>query len=86
MIFLISFIGIVLGGIAGFYGMAVLITLALVNASSCQSYGVPYTAPFAPLTLSAVRKTVAREGFKPDMKNATIEQLVGAGGKKDDGK
>ena len=74
------------GGIAGFYGMAVLITLTLVNASSCQSYGVPYTAPFAPLTLSAVRKTVAREGFKPDMKNATIEQLVGAEGKKDDGK
>ncbi len=74
--------GVAAGGLAGFFGMAVLIALTLVNAGACGSYGVPYTAPITPFTPSAMRDVITRVGFKRMQKRtANLEELNGSGGK-----
>lgn len=51
---------IVLGGIAGLYGLAVGSMVVLMNVCAVKNNGVPYTAPIAPFSLPAMRDVATR--------------------------
>lgn len=71
--------GVILGGLLGFFGIAVILIVTLVNACVTQSYGVPYTSPVSPFTLRAMRDVLTRVGFKRMEKhNMLVEELNGS--------
>ena len=51
---------IIMGGIAGLYGIMLGYAGILVHLCSLRSFGVPYTSPIAPATLSDLKDTFIR--------------------------
>lgn len=75
---LLRFGFIVVGGVFGFYGIALLSLVTLFNICSLSSFGTPYTAPISPFSKSAMRDTFYRIGFKKMQKRtAKIQDLDG---------
>lgn len=71
--------GVAMGGLLGFFGMAVLITATLVNACVTDSFAVPYLAPISPFTFKALRDVITRVGFKRMEKQVIrVEELNGS--------
>ena len=78
---ILRLLGVILGGMAGYFGIAVLIVVTLVNAGATDGFGVPYTAPLFPFTLRAMRDVATRVGFRRmQERTASIEKLNGSGG------
>lgn len=78
---ILRLLGVILGGMAGHFGIAVLIVVTLVNAGATDGFGVPYTAPLFPFTLRAMRDVATRVGFRRmQERTASIEKLNGSGG------
>lgn len=74
----LRFLYILLGGTMGLYGMALLSAMVLTNVCALSTFGVPHTAPIAPLTLGAMRDTFVRVGFKRMQKHsAQLRHLRG---------
>lgn len=57
---LIRFPFLFLGGFLGFFGIALGIIALLIQLGSMESFGIPYTEPFAPLNLNSWGDTIAR--------------------------
>lgn len=55
---------IVLGGIAGIYGIMLGVGMLFVNICVINPYGVPYSAPFSPLSVKSLGDTFIRQGWK----------------------
>ena len=55
---------ILLGGTTGIYGVMVATALLVVNISSIEVYGVPYTAPISPFYKPAMEDTFIRRSWK----------------------
>ncbi len=55
---------ILIGGFTGIFGVLILLTLILINICSIDPYGIPYTSPFAPFDVRAMRDGVLRLGWK----------------------
>lgn len=70
---------VIVGGTMGFFGIAVLGTLMLVNACATDCYAIPYTAPITPFTLRAMHDVFIRTSIKKHPKSGTIEELNGTG-------
>lgn len=71
--------GVAMGGLLGFFGMAVLMTATLVNACVTDSFAVPYLAPVSPFTLKALRDVITRVGFKRmEREVIRVEELNGS--------
>lgn len=70
-------LNVLLGGALGFFGIALLGTVMLVNACVTDSFAVPYTAPLTPFTLRAMRDVLSRVSTKKRPTNETIEKLNG---------
>lgn len=73
-------VNVFLGGLAGFFGIAVFGTVMLVNACATDSFAVPYTAPLTPFTLKAVKDILFRSRRSGAGGDMTIEELNGAKG------
>lgn len=70
---------IVAGGMLGLFGITVVGVVVFFRICSKNAYGVPYTAPFAPITFkSIVRDTFYRAGWrKLSGSDMTVQQLSG---------
>jgi len=70
---------IVAGGTFGLFGITVVGVVIFFRMCSKNTYGVPYTAPFAPVTLkSIIRDTFRRESWKKlSDTDMTVQQLSG---------
>lgn len=55
---------ILIGGFTGIFGVLIFLTVILVNICSIDPYGIPYTSPFAPFDVKAMRDGVLRLGWK----------------------
>ena len=73
--------GVALGGTLGFFGIAVMIVITLVNACATDCYAVPYVSPISPFTFQALRDVITRVGFRRmERQDVLIEELNGSGG------
>lgn len=71
--------GVALGGLLGFFGIAILMTATLVNACVTDSFAVPYLAPVSPFTFRALRDVVTRVGFRRmEREVIRVEDLEGS--------
>lgn len=76
---ILRFAFIICGGLMGLYGIAVLTMLVLVNICSLNNFGMPYTSPIAPFSLTSMRDTFMRLSFKKiGGKNIKLQNLTGA--------
>lgn len=55
---------ILVGGITGIYGLMLGAAALFVNICALNPYGVPYSAPFSPLTVKSLNDTLIRTGWK----------------------
>ena len=55
---------IIIGGTTGVFGVFIFLTLVAVSICSMSPYEVPFSAPFAPFDLRAMRDGVLRIGWK----------------------
>lgn len=79
---ILRFLNVILGGLFGFFGIAVLLAVVLVNACVTDSFAVPYMAPLSPFTVRAMRDVITRQSFlRMEKYTAKINELNGAGGK-----
>ncbi len=70
---------VILAGMTGLYGLTIGMCVMYANICSLSSYGVPYSAPLSPLTVSSVGDTVFREGWKKLAKRKVrVNSLEGA--------
>ena len=61
---IIRIIFIILVGFTGIYGLMLGIGVLFVNICAINPYGVPYSAPLSPLTVSSLGDTLFRQGWK----------------------
>ncbi|MEG2429676.1 MAG: spore germination protein, partial [Oscillospiraceae bacterium] len=75
---ILRFAFIFAGGLFGLYGITLLGLVVLFNICSLASFGTPYMSPISPFSLSAMRDTFIRVGFKKMQKTtAKIQDLNG---------
>ncbi len=55
---ILRILNVILGGTVGFFGIAIVSLIILVNACATDSYAVPYTAPITPFTLRAMKDAI----------------------------
>lgn len=61
---ILRFAFIIIGGLAGFYGIMLGFAVVLVNMSALGPYGVPFTSPFSPTKPGAWRDMLLRENWR----------------------
>ncbi len=66
---------IVIGGTLGFYGIILGLIALVINMTSISPYGIPYTAPFSPITLKAFRDFIWRQGWKKMSKKIEVDEM-----------
>lgn len=75
---ILRFAFIIVGGIAGLFGVVLLFAAVLLEITSLQPYGIPVSAPISPFDLYAMRDTVVRSGWKTLARHtARIKNLHG---------
>lgn len=75
---LFRIISVIVGGISGLYGIALLTAVMIVNVCALESYGAPVMSPVSPFTPYAMRDVLTRIGFKKMIKRkTTVENLRG---------
>lgn len=75
---LLRFAFIIIGGTMGLYGIALGCMLILVNICSLENFGIPYTTPIAPFSLTAMRDTFIRSSFlRLQKKSVKLQDLNG---------
>jgi len=79
---ILRFVFIILGSVAGFYGIAAGLLVVLGMACSMKSFGVPYLSPVAPKTGFnpdiVVRAPIWRHSVRPDFLNPSHRKRAGA--------
>lgn len=65
---------IIAGGIGGLWGITLLFCAALVNMCGKTSFGVPYMAPLSPFSLSGMRDSIIRAGWRTLAKRRNLVQ------------
>ena len=70
---------IVAGGMLGLFGITICGTVIFFRICEKNAYGVPYTAPFAPVTIKSImRDTFFRASWKRlSGSDMTVQQLSG---------
>ncbi|MBR4867991.1 MAG: spore germination protein, partial [Clostridia bacterium] len=76
---ILRFLFIVVGGIAGLFGVVLLFAVVLTEITSLNAFGVPISAPISPFDIRSMRDTVARLGWKTlSRRTVNIKDLHGA--------
>ena len=60
----LRFAFIIIGGLAGLYGIMLSFAVVLVNASAISPYGVPFTSPISPTKIGAWRDFILRADWR----------------------
>lgn len=60
----LRFVLIIIGGVAGFYGIMLLFAVVVVNMASISPYGVPFTSPLSPTKSGAFRDLIIRSDWR----------------------
>lgn len=60
----LRFAFIIIGGLAGLYGIMLSFAVVLVNASAINPYGVPFTSPISPTKIGAWRDFILRADWR----------------------
>ncbi|MBQ7783470.1 MAG: spore germination protein [Oscillospiraceae bacterium] len=69
---------VIMGGIFGLYGIALLSAFLLANICAAENYGLPVMAPLSPFTRKAMGDVAIRLGFgKMGGRGFTVEKLNG---------
>lgn len=55
---------VIVGGVGGLYGIALLLAVVLINLCSMEDFGIPATAPLSPFSLKSMRDVLTRVGFR----------------------
>lgn len=75
---ILRFVFILLGGLTGFYGIALGVFFLIVNITRLSSFGIPYTAPITPYSKKAMRDVFLRANWKKlQNENIKIQNLNG---------
>ena len=74
---------VILGGLTGFFGIALLAAAMLVNACATDSFAVPYTAPLTPFTRRAFGDILTKFSAVRENVGETVEDLNGSEIKKE---
>jgi spore germination protein KA len=75
---ILRFAFIIVGGIAGLFGVVLLFSAVILEIASLEPYGVPVLAPISPFDARAMRDTVVRLGWKTLAKRtAKVQNLHG---------
>lgn len=61
---ILRFLFILVGGLMGLYGVALLSMLVLVNICSLNNFGMPYMSPITPFSFTGMRDTFIRVNYK----------------------
>lgn len=61
---ILRFLFILVGGLMGLYGVALLSMLVLVNICALNNFGMPFMAPITPFSLKGMRDTFIRASYK----------------------
>lgn len=78
-IVVLRFLYIIMGGVFGLYGLAVMAGAVIIKMCSLNTYGVPYMAPISPFSPKAMRDMLVRAGWKQMAKrDVTVQSLNGA--------
>lgn len=78
-IVVLRFLYIIMGGVFGLYGLAIMAGAVLIKMCSLNTYGVPYMAPISPFSPRAMRDMLVRSGWKRMAKgDVTVQSLNGA--------
>lgn len=78
---LLRLINVILGGMLGFFGIALFSGMVLINACVTDAYAMPYLAPITPFTGRAVlRDVITRRSYlKTQKSRLTLNDLKGTG-------
>ncbi|MCL2036941.1 MAG: spore germination protein, partial [Oscillospiraceae bacterium] len=69
---------ILAGGLFGLFGISALGVVVLLKICSMSAYGIPYSAPLTPFTLSAMRDYFVRRDWRILAKNdININEMTG---------
>ena len=70
---------VIIGGLSGLFGIALLSAFMLANICAAENYGLPVMAPISPFSRKAMGDVAVRLGFKRMGKRGfTVEKLNGA--------
>lgn len=73
---ILRFAFIVIGGVAGFYGIMMGFAVVLVNMASLSPYGIPFTSPLSPTKVGAWRDMLIRASWlKMGKRRMQIDKL-----------
>lgn len=61
---ILRFAFILVGGLTGLYGIMLFSGIILTDMCSVQTYGIPFTAPFSPLSKTAQRDNLLRQSWR----------------------
>lgn len=69
---------VIIGGLCGFYGIALLSAFLLANICAAENYGLPVMSPLSPFSPEAMGDVAVRLGFKKmGGRGFTVEKLKG---------
>lgn len=75
---ILRFVFILVGGMLGLYGIALVSAMVMTNACALTAFGVPYLSPISPLSPRAMRDVFARLSFRVlQRRTARIQDLKG---------
>lgn len=78
-IVVLRFLYIIMGGVFGLYGLAIMAGAVVIKMCSLNTYGIPYMAPISPFSPRAMRDMLVRAGWKQMAKgDVTVQSLNGA--------
>ena len=70
---------VIIGGLSGLFGIALLSAFMLANICAAENYGLPVMAPISPFSRKAMGDVAVRLGFRRMGKRGfTVEKLNGA--------
>lgn len=83
---ILRFLFIILGGLMGFYGIALGLFFVVLDITKISGFGVPYTSPLAPFTMSAMRDVIIRKNWiKLQKNNMKVQSFNGVHIEENDG-
>ena len=78
----LRFAFILVGGLAGLFGVVLLLALVFLEIASLEPYGIPVSAPISPFDRTSMRDTFVRMGWKTLAKRQIkVQNLHGTDGK-----
>lgn len=76
---ILRILNVILGGLLGFFGIALLSAIMLVNACASDCNAVPYTAPLTPFSFKAMKDALLKTRSAGNSPEMSVEDLRAKG-------